>query len=76
MADVPEDRPALWRKSSYSADSANCVEYAPMPSYVGVRDSKDPDGAILWFRAESWRGFVASIRHGEFDRPAHGVAAR
>jgi hypothetical protein len=39
-----------WRKSTYSADTANCVETARVPDGMLVRDSKDPDdGLVLAF---------------------------
>lgn len=49
---------ASWRKSSYSSDKANCVEVAFVGPQVGVRDSKDSDGAFLTFPANSWSSFV------------------
>ncbi|WP_460307569.1 DUF397 domain-containing protein [Actinocorallia aurea] len=37
-----------WRKSSYSDSvGSNCVELAPLGVFVGVRDSKDPEGSVL-----------------------------
>jgi uncharacterized protein DUF397 len=54
-----------WRKSSYSSDSGNCVEVAPTSGVVAVRDSKDPDGPVLWFGADTWRRFVDAVRTGE-----------
>jgi hypothetical protein len=38
-----------WRKSSYSggANDATCVELAKLPTGIGIRDSKDPDGNRL-----------------------------
>ena len=58
-----------WRKASYSTSSGgNCVEVAQFPaSAIGVRDSKDPDGAKLLFSADEWSTFVQGIKHGEFD---------
>ncbi|MFD0686614.1 DUF397 domain-containing protein [Actinomadura fibrosa] len=40
---------AAWRKSSYSgSNGGDCVELAGADgSVVAVRDSKDPDGAVL-----------------------------
>lgn len=49
-----------WHKSSYSSDSGNCVQVAAVPSYIVVRDSKDPTGPMLVFSQASWRAFVAS----------------
>lgn len=37
-----------WRKSSCSSsDGDQCVELAGVGAGVAVRDSKDPDGAVL-----------------------------
>jgi hypothetical protein len=59
---------APWRKSSYSANGANCVEIASnLPGMVAVRDSKDPDGATLVTSTHAWSAFVAGIKRGEFD---------
>ena len=59
---------ALWRKSSYSANGANCVEIASnMPGLVAVRDSKDREGATLVTSAHAWSALVAGIKRGEFD---------
>jgi hypothetical protein len=34
---------------------------------VAVRDSKDPDGAVLTFTRSEIRAWVAGARDGEFD---------
>jgi len=34
---------------------------------VAVRDSKDPDGAVLIYSAAEWRDFIAGAKNGEFD---------
>jgi Domain of unknown function (DUF397) len=72
MADVPEGKPLPWRKSSFSSDTANCVEFAPESEHVGLRDSKDPDGPSLWFSVDSWRDFIATVRAGALDAPPSG----
>jgi hypothetical protein len=65
------DGPLRWRKSSYSADTANCVEVAEIPNGRAVRDSKDPDGPALSYTIESWRDFILDVRQGHFDRPGY-----
>ena len=48
-----------WRKSSHSGGGNNdCVEVAFRGDHVGVRDSKNIDGARLAFTPEDWRAFV------------------
>lgn len=56
-----------WRKSSYSSDTANCVEVAMLLGQVYVRDSKDPAGPSLIFTPREWDAFVAGAKDGEFD---------
>ncbi|WP_203994464.1 DUF397 domain-containing protein [Micromonospora lutea] len=56
----------MWRTSSRSGGSGECVEVAAFADAVGVRDSKDRQGAELSFGATSWTGFVAATRAGRF----------
>lgn len=52
-----------WRKSSYSSAQGNCVEVAKdAPGLVAVRDSKNPDGALLTFERRAWEAFTAKIK--------------
>ncbi|MET9774219.1 DUF397 domain-containing protein [Streptomyces sp. NPDC006367] len=49
-----------WFKSSYS-DSSNgndCLEVAPTPTTVHVRDSKNASGPRLALTPEAWADFV------------------
>jgi hypothetical protein len=64
----PEWAQARWRKSSHSGNAGGCVECATEADVIGVRDSKDPDGAVLVFAADRWREFIDGVKHGEFDR--------
>jgi uncharacterized protein DUF397 len=51
-----------WSKSSYSGSQSECVEVACVPGSVGVRDSKDRDGAVLRFGRREWVAFVSGLR--------------
>ncbi|MHA5048655.1 DUF397 domain-containing protein [Streptomyces sp. SD15] len=57
---------ATWHKSTYSGgEGGNCLEFAPdFPgTLVPVRDSKNPHGPKLGFRAEAWTAFVENLKH-------------
>ena len=56
---------AVWHKSSYSGGGGgNCLEVAVgHPTVVPVRDSKNPLGPKLVFRAEAWTAFVEDVRN-------------
>lgn len=47
-----------WRKSTRSNGGGACVEVAVVDRVVGVRDSKDPTGAVLVFEAGAWTAFL------------------
>jgi hypothetical protein len=53
-----------WRASSYSnAAGGDCVEVADgFPGAVPVRDSKNPAGPVLRFRAAAWSAFVDGMK--------------
>ena len=63
------DRPSLnCVKSSFSFSNGNCVEVSDLPEGgVGVRNSRDPQGAILRFTPDEWHAFLGGARIGEFD---------
>ncbi|WP_371499274.1 DUF397 domain-containing protein [Kitasatospora sp. NBC_00374] len=49
-----------WFKSSHSGtEGGACVEVAPSPGTVHVRDSKDKAGPTLGFPPGRWAEFVA-----------------
>lgn len=57
---------ALWRKSSYSSgNGGDCVEVAPVPDAVAVRDSKNPDGPKLSFTSAEWKAFTRRVKAGQ-----------
>jgi hypothetical protein len=58
---------AIWRKSSRSGGTSDCVEVAMGTGAVGVRDSKHPNMGLLEFTSNQWRGLIRGVKHGEFD---------
>jgi hypothetical protein len=72
MSITPGERPEAgsdWVKSSLSFANGNCVEVRDLPGgVVGVRNSRDPLGAILRFTPDEWRAFLDGARKGEFDQ--------
>lgn len=59
---------AVWRRSGDAArtDSA-AVEVALLDGGVAVRDSRRPDGDVLFFTPAEWEAFVGGAKDGEFD---------
>lgn len=54
---------AMWRKSSHSSSGSNqCVEVATLKRQIAVRDSKNPDGAILRFGSAAWATFTQRLK--------------
>ena len=59
---------AVWRKSTKSGPwTDNCVEVAFVGEAIVVRDSKQPDGPVLYFTAAEWDAVVNGAKVGEFD---------
>ncbi len=60
---------AVWVKSSRSnGGGGNCVERALLADGGwAIRDSKDPDGPILYFTPEEVAAFIGGVKDGEFD---------
>ena len=53
-----------WRRASYSLASGECVTVASsdLPGYIGVRDSKNPDGSVIVYSSDEWKSFVSQLR--------------
>jgi hypothetical protein len=58
------DEAVTWTKSTYSGANGGCVEWATLPTAIGVRDSKDVAGPVLSFDRAAWQVFVDATRSG------------
>ncbi|MDA8369058.1 MAG: DUF397 domain-containing protein [Nocardiopsaceae bacterium] len=57
-----------WRRSSYSgAHGENCVECAPLPASMAIRDSKHPEAGHLTVLGGEWAAFLNAVKRGELD---------
>ena len=66
-AEKPDSGP-YWVKSSLSFSNGNCVEVANLSEgEIGVRNSRDVQGAVLRFTPDEWHAFLGGVRNGEFD---------
>lgn len=60
---------AVWRKSTRSSATKDCVEVAFVDgNHVGVRDSKNPTGPALVFAPSAWDAFTTAICAGELHQ--------
>jgi hypothetical protein len=58
----------LWFKSRRSSGNGACVEIAFVSEGgMAMRDSKDPDGPVIYFSTSAWRRFVAGVRSDEIQ---------
>ena len=51
----------VWRKSTASS-AENCVEVAFIRGQVLIRDSANPEGAVLSVPSAEWNAFLAKVR--------------
>ena len=62
-------RDGKFRKASDS-ERTGCVEVAALPGGgIRVRDSKNPQGAVLPLADDDWNLFVAAVKRGTFNCP-------
>ncbi|MFC5182867.1 DUF397 domain-containing protein [Actinomadura harenae] len=57
-----------WRKSSHSSESGGggtCIELADLGTFVGVRDSKDPDAGHLTLHRTDLRRLASFVLDSE-----------
>jgi Domain of unknown function (DUF397) len=55
-----------WRTARASG-GGGCVEVARRGGLIAVRDSKNPEGAVLMYTPHEWDCFLDGARRGEFD---------
>jgi Domain of unknown function (DUF397) len=61
MMTAPEPDGIVWRTSSYSGTNGGCVEVAPTPDAVLVRDSKNRTGPVLNVPTPAWQTFLTTL---------------
>ncbi len=70
---ITEPGELCWRKASHSANNGACVEVARAHGRIAVRDSKNPDGPILWYSAGTWKAFLIQAVRNQRIRPPLSV---
>ena len=70
---APEPDGVVWHTSSYSTSEGDCLQVAPGPDRVLVRDSKDPAGLSRRRRPtartrRAWSAQPVEIRTGVLDQ--------
>ncbi|WP_047871785.1 DUF397 domain-containing protein [Nocardiopsis sp. RV163] len=64
MDQLPAQHEALFRTSTYSSASSNCVEVADTPAFSAVRDTQNRDLGTLTFGPAEWRAFLSTAKGG------------
>ncbi|MEO7195095.1 MAG: DUF397 domain-containing protein [Pseudonocardiaceae bacterium] len=60
---APTPNSIVWHTSSYSAGHGACVEVAPGPDAVLIRDSKNRTGPALSLSPTTWQTFLTTLPH-------------
>ncbi|MFD7405110.1 DUF397 domain-containing protein [Streptomyces sp. NPDC059866] len=51
-----------WTKSSYSGSGGGeCLEIAPTPTTIHIRDSKTPTGPTITLSSPAWTAFLPHV---------------
>ncbi|GAA3602420.1 DUF397 domain-containing protein [Kineosporia mesophila] len=58
---------ADWIKSAKSANSGECVEMRRHDGAIQIRDSKNPEGAVLSFTPGELDAWIDGAKKNEFD---------
>ena len=58
-----------WFKSSFSAQTASCVQVRFADGVAQVRNNREVDGPVLVFDRGEWEAFMLGVFSGEFDMP-------
>lgn len=56
----------VWRKSNYSVNEVNCVQFAEGQDSYAVRDSKNPTGPVLTCSPAQWVTFTTAVSREQF----------
>ncbi len=64
--DLGNNVPA-WRKAQRSVGNGACVEVASVNGMIAIRDSKNPNGAVLFYTPVEWNAFLNGVRKHKFD---------
>ncbi|MQY15649.1 hypothetical protein SRB5_58370 [Streptomyces sp. RB5] len=60
------DQAAVWKKSSFSQASGECIEISATSDGILIRESDDPETIVTTDKAKL-RAFLLGVKAGEFD---------
>ncbi|MDE3721216.1 DUF397 domain-containing protein [Nocardiopsis sp. N85] len=58
---MQEEHGLIFRKSSHSTTTGECVEVAEVATGAAVRDSENPDKGHLTFPSSEWNAFLRKL---------------